>query len=151
MSSSLDPVQTIVDILEGAAAEDWANAGGEPDYIERYEETDFSSKKARDMRDAIYVQRPGSDDYQKLGAGYNTLVEEPMVRAEVWTPEGSDPCLEYAHDVREIIRGYTVDLEDQTQWTDIAPVGEEDLRGSARARGVDHSVMAIQIDLTGAR
>lgn len=151
VSTSTDPVQTIVDILEAAADADWATAGGPPDVIEKSEATDFSRKQRRDTLDAVYVLSADSGTVSKIGARYEPYRDERTVRAEVWTPASETLAEAYRQDIRDISLEYANDNQTATAWTQIAPAGDDDLRASTRARGVDHYVVAELIQLLAAR
>lgn len=167
VSTSLDPVETIVDVLEYAteapigygtsygglygSSQQWAHADGPPDHIERYEETDFSRKKSRDMKDAVYVRKSESGSFDKLGAAYDGMIDDHTIRIEVWTPESESKAHAYALDIRSILKNYADDNQQSTAWTQIAPVGDDDERASARASGADHYVMAVLAQLIAAR
>lgn len=149
VSSSTDPVQTVVDILQNAST--WSEAGSAPDHIERYSATDFSRKERRDTVDAVYVIQSDPGSSEQIGAGADPYRDEKVVRAEVWTPESETLAHQYFLDVRSIANGYATDNEQQTEWTRIATIGDDDARASARARGVDHYIYAALIELVAAR
>lgn len=149
VSTSDDPVQTVVDILEDAST--WTEAGSAPDKIERYEETNFSRKQRRDTLDAIYVIKPDAGTSERIGANYDPFRDEHVVRAEVWTPTSHSAAHNYFLDVRSIVNGYVGDNKDQTTWTQIATIGDDDLRGSKRAESVDHYIYAALIELIAPR
>jgi len=146
VTSSTDPVQTIVDILDDASSSDWANGGSIPDRIERTENSD-PSDKARSQRlsdISLYVFSPADGDLSKFSADDDAIQTE-TAQVDIYTDD-SDTTNNYASDVISITGGYSSDNEQETAWTDIWPTTPVDNTGQAFYYG-GFAVISVQIRL----
>jgi len=125
VTSATDPVATVVDLLDNAAAGDWTNSEV-PDRIQRKEDSEPNErqKDTRLSQVSLYVWSPVEADLQKWSAEGETDQQE-TVRVDVMTNNATDSNA-YAGDVVDILRSYTNDNKSQTEWVDIWPDGIDD-------------------------
>lgn len=140
VSNSTDPVQTIIDILDNAAASEWSNAYGVPRFIERLEETEFSVKKNR-SDPACYVWSSVDGDFSQMGAGYDAELDDQVVQVDVWDRDSATRAATIAGDVRSIAYNYATDNQSSTKWSEIAPQSESDIRAETATRRGNHYVL----------
>lgn len=153
LADETDPVEAIRLILDDTTDADWldGSAGSKPDYIERYEETDYSRKQRREVQESIYVWSPEVGTLGKFSADGSTADDQEVIQVEVWSPTGAVRANDLASDVVSLIAAYTNDVNQNTEWTDIWPEEVSDERAQARASGVDHSIITVQVRLRDLR
>lgn len=146
VTSSTDPVQAIVDILQNASASDWASGGSTPDRIERTESSEPSTKQRSQRRSdvSLYVFSPAEGDLSKFSADDDGIQTE-TAQVDVYTDD-SDTTNNYASDVISITADYATDNEQQTAWTDIWPTTPVDTTGQAFYYG-GFAIISVQIRL----
>lgn len=148
VTSSTDPVKTIIDLLDNASASDWTNAT--PDHIERWEETMFNIKTNRNGT-GLYLWQATDGDKEQMGANYDHYREDEIVQIDIWDRASSTAAYEYLEDVETILFGYATDNYNSTEWGEIAPIGETDSRAQKRNRDASHYITALQCKLHARR
>lgn len=146
VTSATDPVKTVIDLLDNAAAGDWDQGGSVPDRIERAEASE-PSEKLRDSRrtdNSLYVFSPADNDITKFDAGGNQDITE-VVQVDVFCQDAST-ANNYASDVIDILNDYTNDNNDQTKWTDIWPESVDDQTSQSFIPS-SFAVISVQIRL----
>jgi len=126
VTSSKDPVKTIIDLLDNAAAADWDQGGSVPDRIDRSEAHE-PSEKLRDSRlndISLYIFSPADADRRRFSAAGDAEYTE-IVQVDIFA-QGSSTANHYAADVIDILDDYTIDNGDQTAWVDIWPESVDD-------------------------
>lgn len=147
VTSSTDPVQTVLDVLQATSDSDWT--GVKPTHIERVEDSPRKLKENRVEEDAVYVWSPAEGDFPPASAGVDDYLDVQVVQCDAWAaPETSRGAGEIAGDIRSYVASnFWRDRKQQTVWNEIAPDSEDDRRASQRARGSDHEVVAVQLRL----
>lgn len=126
-SSSLDPVQTVIDILSGTAEADWPN-GTKPNPIEDRWTSNRNEKRKR-QTPAAYVYSPDIGTQEQFGRDADVKVKIDTIDVDVWARD-SDTAFTVADDVVSILEDYWNDSQDKTQWNRIRPQSENDQRGT---------------------
>jgi hypothetical protein len=147
VSSSTDPVRTILDILQAASDSKWSTIIGAPDYLERMEETEFSTKTNRTGGPAVYVWSPAEGPFEQMGASYGAYFDDQVVQTDVWSVDSAARAAGLAGDVRDIVFDFATDNQQSTEWSEIAPDSENDLRAETAVRRADHYVVQVQVGL----
>lgn len=150
VSTSKDPIQTILDILDADTSDsDWTNS--KPSPIERYEASSFGIKDER-QGDAVYLWQPGESPIDQQGANWDRYTETHFVQAECWTDVSATRANEMVRDVRSLVVAFATDNKSSTEWNEIAPDAEEDYRHESHgATRADHYVEAEVVRLFASR
>lgn len=143
VSTSTDPVKTIIDILNDADPGEWTNSYGAPEWVERQEDTEFSTKTNRTHAPAAYVWSPSDGDFTQMGAKYDAYLDDQIAQVVVWDADSADRTSTIAGDVRDIIFDFATDNQSSTEWSEIAPDTESDLRAERHPRSSDHFVVRL--------
>ena len=140
VTSTKDPVQAVVDILDNEAASAWPSNTA-PDRIERAEESDPSQKEGDQRRSqvSLYVQNLADGDLRKQHAA-GGLDERYVIEVQVWTGDSADTNAYYRAIIEDIMPAYYTDNNDLTNFYDIAPESS----GDARAGSFHTSGFAIE-------
>ena len=141
VTSSTNPVDAIIDILEDSATTEWTN--DKPDIYR----SDEISPKARENTntDTIYVRNSGSVDLERFSA-------DPLEQTE----DGSVECLIYsfdesrsrqaARDVVGIFQDLMNDNYSKTDFHNIEPTSVTDNRAAKITRQTDHYVFLVEVE-----
>lgn len=147
VSSSRDPRQAVLDVLDASTVGDWSNAGAKPGTIGAVDDSTFETKTNR-QGDAIYVWSPNPGPLTSHGAGTEKVIEEPVVQVEAWTTNGDARADDLRRDAQSIVLSYAADNIDRTNWHSFLPENTEDRRHESQAaRRGDHHVGAVQFTL----
>jgi hypothetical protein len=147
VSTTTDPVKTVIDVLNDGTASEWTNGYGTPDFIERLEATQFSTKTNRGASPAIYVWSPADGTFEQMGAGYDAYLEDEIVQCDVWDYDSASRTATIANDVRDIVFDFATDNKQTTKWAEIAPTAESDLRAENTVRTGEHYVSQVTVQL----
>lgn len=143
-STSDDPVQTVVDLLNGTASGDYPN-GTKPDPIEKQWDSAQRTKMNR-QGTAAYVWSPDPGTQDSLSAASETKDQDETVGVDVWGTDAATTNT-VAGDVISILEDYWNDRSDNTEFDRIRPEGTDDRRAEAVAIGADHYVVSVEIQL----
>lgn len=143
-TTSTDPVQTVVDILDGTAESNWPN-GTKPTHIEKQWQSTFQTKSNRD-RPAAYAFSPERGTQDQFGRNADTKVRTETIEVDVWTTSASDTD-SIAADVITILEDYYNEGKTNTQWNRIRPAEADDRRSETLAQRTDHHVISVQVHL----
>ena len=146
-STSTDPVQSVVDILDGYSSAQWPN--DKPTYIEKQWESSFRDKSKRNDP-AAYVYSPDRADTRAFGRDANTRIQGEVIAVDVWALD-SDEAATVAGDVQSILEDYWEDGKANTTWNRIRPEDPDDRRAEALARRADHFIISVRVQLEAER
>lgn len=143
ISTSNDPVQAVLDILNNSVGADWGNTGAKPSIIERQEESD-QQYKSNNTADAIYVYPASDRSFTQQGFDWDAYVDFQRISCDIWTvgnasTERWDRAEDLAIDTREILLEYVNDNQSQTVFGRFQPVSETDLRLETNPNAGDHA------------
>lgn len=154
-SDSTDPVQTVIDLLQGTQTEygqlygvsygdsgEWPS-GPKPDPIEGQWDSDFRTKSNR-QHPAAYVHSPAVGLRDPAGRRFSATMQDETVRVAVWSPD-PDEADALAGDVVDILGNYANDGGCNTVWRQIRPQEIDDRRAEMLARRADHAVVAVDV------
>lgn len=130
VTSATDPVTAVIDILDNEAG-NWTNAYGNPDRIERSENSD-PGEKQRDARltdVSLYVHSPAEGTREKFSAD-DDAVQTEVVLVECYTNDDGKSN-DYISDVVSFTAQYATDNSDQTSWVTIWPESDNDQTAQA--------------------
>lgn len=144
-TTSIDPVQTVLDLLNAATAGDWSNAGGTPSRIARSSEYPQSDKAAYEAGDAIYVYVSGGEGIDPEGT--DTFTEQFRVSCDLWTLNGEDRAHAIARDIQDILNDYWTDNSTATNWTTVRPFDIQDYRHETFADFGQHDRLLVESQL----
>lgn len=148
-SSASDPVDTVIDILDGAGASVWTNAA--PSTVEAWEETTQRGRES-ESDPALYIWSPIEGTFDEFGAEYSRRDTTETVEIQCWVlgtseSDGRSKASEYAGDVVSILDEYARDNHDRTTWHQIKPVNDSDERAAKTARQTDHYIITVTAEL----
>lgn len=147
-STSSDPVQTIVDLLDGADASLWTNASP---IVEAFEDSSQQTKEHR--RDpALYCWSPVDGNFEEFDAEYSHRETGETIEIQVWClgdshADGQVDANQYASDIVSILDEYARDNYNRTQWHQIKPDSVTDERAGKPYRDTDHFILRVQCTL----
>lgn len=147
-SDSTDPVQTIVDLLDGSAVSKWS--GTKPEYIEPDWESSENEKRSR-SRDgpAAYASSPAVGPQDSFSADADVKIQTETVTVEIRSlghATGTDTA-SIASDVVSILEDYWHDSKEFTEWNRIQPQETDDQRADSLARRADQEVINVTVSL----
>lgn len=140
-STSTDPVQTVIDLLDGTSSSDWPNT--KPTNIEKRWTTSYRTKTNRSNL-SCYVHSHDIGEQDALSTAAETKDEQEHVRVECWSPTESD-AVDCGGDVKSILEDYWDDRTTNTTWQRIRPQSVDDRRAEAQAMGADMYVVAVDV------
>lgn len=143
-STSTDPVDTIIDILDGTAQSNWPN-GTKPSTIEKQWEHTFQWKKNQ-ANPAAYVWSPERGSQDQFGPDHETKIRGETIDVDVWALDDSNVD-SISGDVISILEDYWMDSQENTQWDRIRPESPDDRRAEKLARMTDHYVVSVRVAL----
>ena len=150
-TDSTDPVQAIVDILDLAETYDlWTSVSGTPVPDINYVWNVRQKSRENNKDPQVYVWSPIEVTFDSFDAKFSRMDETQTVEASVWT---LDPTLtaEYASDIIQFLSEYATDNSENTNYHQIRPTNENDLRAEKAPQKTDHFITNIQVELTGLR
>lgn len=125
-STSTDPVQTIVDLLDGTAEPNWPG-GTKPTYIERRWDSSRNEKRRR-KDPAAYAFSPDIGTQRQYGPDADTKIRTEVIDVNVWARDHAVADT-VASDVITILEDYWNDGQASTAWNRIRPQSADDQRG----------------------
>lgn len=143
-STSTDPVQTIVDLLSNTVSGDYPN-GTKPDPIEKHWDSQYREKVNRDGV-AAYVRSPETSSTDQLSVDADTKVQMERVNVQVWGNTEAD-VVNAAGDVEAILQDYHNDRGDNTAWSRIRVLGQDDRRQEETRHPRGKHVVAVEVRL----
>lgn len=126
VSTSDDPVQTVLDILTASTEADYVNRGEKPGKIERHGRSSPGDKASYRRADAMYAYSPADSFFEKFGTDDGAYLEEQTVAVELWVVDSETELAQLVSDVIEILYGYANDSQEETNWQTIVPVSDSD-------------------------
>lgn len=148
LSSETDARETIRLILGPNSTDSDYDSGTKPSIIEAVEQSPQNTKQKQPSgTDAIYLWSPTETDIGKFASSGVDKRETAIVQAECWTKTSASHADALAEDVQTITGGYSNDVQRNSQWVDIYPAAESDLRSEKIPRNADHFITAVQIRL----
>lgn len=146
VSSSPDPVQATVDVLQDAS-QFGAWTLTEP-IVEKQHQTTQKTKQNR-TETAIYVWSPVDSDLQQFDGEHSAIDSNETVEVAVWhlaqaDGSGHTDCKVYQEDLINYLQGYANDNETNTEFHQVRPTGSNDSRHERVARRTDHYIMGVQ-------
>ena len=150
ITTSTDPRQTILDLLDNTTDSDWTQAGSKPTILERQEEVSQSTKGNR-RDDAVYCYQPTDETTSQFGYSYDRYQNSADVTADVWTPTSQSQARALAEDIQTILFQYVNDNKSATDWHRIRPVSVTDLRHEKIADQGDHYRVQVEVRLRALR
>lgn len=163
ITSSTDPVKTVIDLLENTTNSDWVNVAAvvddnvdeKPEVIERMNDRPMS-KKTNVMVPALYVYSPEDAQVETFGAVTSSTADNPnaeyiqreVVAVDIWVPASQEAVLDaYASDVTSIMDDYRLDEEQNTVWWSIRWRSIADNSAQTNAAQAAHVRTLVTIDL----
>ena len=143
-STSEDPVQTVIDLLDGTAEADWPG-GTKPSSIEKQWESDQRTKGNR-SDPAAYVWSPDVGTQEPLSTAGETKDQVETIAVDVWALDDTQADA-IAGDVTSILEDYWHDKQANTTWDRIRPQSTDDRRAETLARRSDHHVISVTVQL----
>ena len=143
-STSSDPVQAVIDLLDGTPEADWPG-GTKPNPIEKQWASTQRTKGNR-SNPAAYVWSPDVGTREQRGAEYDDVIQTETIGVDVWATSDDDAD-GVAGDVVAILEEYATDLREHTEWVAIRPTQADDRRAETLARRSDHHVVSINVEL----
>jgi len=145
-STAGDPVQAVVDLLNGAQSSVWTNQAPEVylqwDVTQRGRETNNNP--------ALYVWSPVEGTFDPLAADYTRLDEEQTIEIDVWTLD-PEITATVATDVIQFMSEYGNDNEDKTEFLHLRPESTGDARAEHIARQTDHYITTVTVAVRNLR
>lgn len=132
VSSSLDPVGTVIDILESTDNTDYT--ASKPPFIEEQQEVSQSTKEAR-SQDAIYVYAPGDGAYDQFDFAWDKYTEAQRVTIDPWVARSAAGVRALHRDIRDIFLPYVNDNKSTTNFNRFWPVAPIPLEHERRLGG----------------
>lgn len=152
LATETDPVETIRLILDpdegNTPSGDWATV---PDHVEVLQATDRETKKNRAYNqgsNAVYVWSPVEGEFPQWDAAWD-YEDLEVVQCDCWGTSAS-VASSLAGDIRSILfTDWVRDNNESTAWNEIAPINENDQRGSTPAgKGNKVFIVSVQIRLS---
>lgn len=152
VTSSTDPIQTVVDILDATDAGDWPNAGSKPTYIERVEESPRNTKENRTSADAVYVWMPTEGSQDQFSAGVESYLDAAVVQVDAWSASSNSDPAGQAHALVEDVRSYFAsnywtDTAGKSNWHRIEPQASGNTTAHMNPRKADQGIATQQLRL----
>ena len=145
-SNASDPVQAVVDLLNGAATSVWTNADPEV-----HLQWDVSQRGKENNPDpALYVWSPVEGNFDAFDGEYSSLDETQTVEVDCWTMDAQETAT-LSDDVIQFLSEYGNDNESNTQFLHIRPSSVNDARAEHIARQTDHYIATLQITVRNLR
>lgn len=145
-SASTDPVQAVADLLSGAASSVWTNADPQVKLL-----WDYSQQQREGENDpTLYVWSPVEGTLEPFDAKFSRMDETQTVEISVWTFDKADTA-QYSSDVIQFLSEYGTDNEANTEFHQLRPVSENDLRSEHIRRKTDHFVTNVTVEVTQLR
>lgn len=145
-TSSRDPVQAVVDILDGYTT--WTNTAPAV-----FRQQDVSQKARENRSDpTIYVWSPVDGTLDQFDAEYSTYDETQVVECSIWVldtagEDSSTEVLQYRDDTIDILGDYANDNGQNIAFHHIRPTSTTDSRQEHITRRTDHLIMSVQADI----
>lgn len=142
-SSSTEPVDMVVDLLDGAAVGQWTNASPDVFYLEDVPQADRGP--SQDQPAHLYVWMPAGGPIEGLSGDWTSTTEQNTVEIQVWSLDRGE-CAVYKEDVINFLSLYANDNEENTLFHRVRPSNQDDMRGQNQARRTNHFVMTVEVD-----
>lgn len=148
-TTDTDPVDAIVDLLDGAPSATWDTA--DPTVLRWHDRTESERGPGQGQAPHLYAYQPAGGPIERFSAD-GALLWEPDAPVEVWVyslDESDTKTL--AQNVIDFLDDYLDDQEANTPFVDIQPTSVEDFREQKLTQRTEHFTYRVEVALESFR